>query len=94
MTETGKALSQYVRGSEGLSRNEINVFTLGFEIMTSVKPSRGRGVSKDNTANQAKGGWEASHQKEEIMTGMMTERKEVEKEWAGEGQRECWGRAL
>lgn len=24
--------------------------------MTSVKPSRGRGVSKDNTANQAKGG--------------------------------------
>lgn len=85
MTETGKVVSQHVRGLEGLSENEINVITSRSEITTSVKPSTGRGVSKDNTANQAKGGWEASHQKEEIMTGMMTERKEVEEEWEGEG---------
>lgn len=43
---------------------------------------------------QAKEGWKASHQKEEIMTGMMTERRAGEEEWEGEGGWECWGRVL
>lgn len=61
-------------GGGDFSRNEMNVIASRLQIMTSMKPSRGRGVTKDKASNTSlRRGWECSHQKEEIMTGMMTE---------------------
>lgn len=66
---------------DSVSQNEINVITSSLEVMTTVKPSRAEEWLEITWVTLSKGGWEASHQKEEIMTGMMTERRVGEEEW-------------
>lgn len=79
--EWGKARSQYVKGLDCLSQNEINAITSSLEIMTTAKPSGAEEWLELTRVTQAKEGWEASHQKRGIMTGMMTERRVGEEEW-------------
>lgn len=75
-------MSQLWGGLDCLCQKERNAITSSLEITPTVKPPRAE-ECEITRVKQAKESWEASHQKEEIMTGMMTERKVGEEAWRG-----------
>lgn len=80
----------FFRQNEGLCPSVINTITSSWEITTAMKPSSAE-ECEITQGTQAKESWEASHQKEEIMTRMMTGRRVGEERWEGEGKDESAG---